>query len=79
MQRVCNLAFVKSYVITTGAIFGLITVAHIWRIIEEWPRFAKDPWYILLTLLAASLCVWAWRLRRVLPESRKANSYAESS
>lgn len=54
----------KSYIITTGAIFGLITIAHIWRIFAE-PRFAKDPWYLALTVLAAVLCVWALRLLRV--------------
>jgi hypothetical protein len=25
----------KTYVTTTGAIFGLITIAHIWRAIED--------------------------------------------
>ena len=43
----------RSYIITTGVIFGLITLAHIWRIIAEWPRFAKDPFYLLLTVLTA--------------------------
>ncbi len=52
----------KCYLITTGVIFGLITVAHVWRIIAEWPRLARDPWYIFLTLLAGTLCIWAWRL-----------------
>ena len=29
--------FVKSYVMTTGVVFGLLTLAHIWRVIEEGP------------------------------------------
>ena len=33
----------KTYVMTTGAVFGLITLAHILRIIAEGPRLAKDP------------------------------------
>lgn len=54
----------KAYLITTGTIFGLITIAHIARIILENPGLAKDPWYIFLTLLAAAICVWAGALIR---------------
>jgi hypothetical protein len=54
----------KAYLLTTGVLFGLITIAHILRIIAEWPRFATDPWYLILTLAAAALCVWACRLLR---------------
>lgn len=58
-----------AYVRTTGALFGLITVAHLLRIVAEWPRLATDPWYLLLTLAAAFLCVWAWRLLRMRARS----------
>ena len=34
----------KAYLLTTGALFGLITVAHVWRVIEEWPHLVTDPW-----------------------------------
>jgi hypothetical protein len=55
----------KTYVITTGAIFGLITLAHIWRGIAEGPQVAVEPLYIVLTAVAAALCVWAlWLLWR---------------
>ena len=50
----------KAYVMTTGALFGLLTVAHIWRVIEEGPHLATDPWYILITISGAALGVWAW-------------------
>jgi len=53
----------KAYLLTTGAIFGLITIAHLWRIVEE-PRLAREPWFLLLTLAAAILCVWAFFLFR---------------
>ena len=49
---------------TTGALFGLLTLAHVWRMIEESPQLAKDPFYILITVVAAVLSVWAWRLLR---------------
>ena len=52
----------KTYVVTTGVIFGLITLAHIWRVIEEGPQLAREPWYVLLTVAAAALCIWAVRL-----------------
>jgi len=55
----------KAYIMTTGAVFGLITVAHLLRVIAEGPRLMTDPFYVLLTLAAATLSVWAWRLLRL--------------
>lgn len=54
----------KAYLIGAGGLFGLITLVHLWRIVDEWPRLATDPWYLLLTVAAAALCLWAWRLLR---------------
>jgi hypothetical protein len=59
----------KAYLITTGAVFGVITLAHICRIIEEWPHLATEPWYLLLTIATAVLGIWAWRLLRLSPRS----------
>jgi uncharacterized membrane protein len=55
----------KAYVRTTGVLFGLLAVAHVWRVFDEDPRLATDPWYILITLAAAALSLWAWRLLRL--------------
>jgi len=55
----------KTYVITTGVIFALITIAHLMRIVAE-PRTATEPVFILLTLLSAALCIWAWQVLRRL-------------
>jgi hypothetical protein len=55
----------KAYVMTTGVLFGLLTVVHVWRVFTEGPRLASDPWYVLITLAAAALCLWAWRLVRL--------------
>jgi uncharacterized membrane protein len=55
---------VKAYVISTGALFGLLTVAHLWRMISAEPEMARDPWYILITVAAAALCFWARSLLR---------------
>ena len=59
----------KPYLITTGVLFGLITLAHILRIIAEGAHVARDPWFMLLTLIAAALCLWAWRLLRLTSRS----------
>ena len=52
----------KAYLIITGIVFGLVTAAHIWRAIAEGPALAKNPLFVLLTLLAAALSFWAWWL-----------------
>jgi hypothetical protein len=58
----------KAYLITTGAIFTLLALAHLARTIAEWSRLASDPWFILegpgIGVVAAALSVWAWRLLR---------------
>ena len=59
----------KAYLMTTGAVFGLITLAHLWRFYEEGPRLATDPWFVLLTVAAAGLSLWAWRLLRGVARS----------
>ena len=55
----------KAYVMTTGVIFALITIAHILRIVAE-PRAATEPFFILLTILSAALCAWGFLVLRRL-------------
>jgi hypothetical protein len=55
----------KAYIMTTGTVFGLITLAHLLRVVEEGPRLASDPFFVLLTVLSAALSVWAWRVLRL--------------
>jgi hypothetical protein len=52
----------RAYVITTGVIFGLLTLMHVWRVWVEGPQLARSPIFIVLTVLSAALCGWAWRL-----------------
>ena len=56
----------KAYVWTTGLLFGAITIAHILRMFAE--HLGTDPWYLLITAIAAALCLWAgllvWRSAR---------------
>jgi hypothetical protein len=53
----------RAYVITTGTIFGLLTLAHLWRWVEE-RHLLTDPWHVSVTLVAGALAIWAWRLAR---------------
>jgi len=53
----------KAYVVATGVVFALLTVVHLWRIIEE-PHLASDPWFILATVVSAALSVTAWLVAR---------------
>lgn len=60
----------KAYLVTTGVVFFLIVGAHVWRVFEEGVHLAMEPGFILLTLAAAGLGLWAFGLLRRLPESR---------
>jgi hypothetical protein len=60
---------VKAYVVTTGAVFGLLVVVHLWKAVEEGPRIATDPWFIVITSLAGGFCFWAWRVLRMMTTS----------
>ena len=61
----------KAYLITTGMIFALVTLAHLARTPEIWSRRVSDPMFFwsfsALTLLSAAMAIWAWTLwpRRV--------------
>ena len=55
---------VRAYLLTTGILFGLLTIVHIWRVVAESASLARDPWYMLITALAAAFCVWALALFR---------------
>lgn len=51
----------RIYVAITGAVFGLLTIAHLWRIFAEGTQIL-DPWWVGITLIAGGLCLWAVRL-----------------
>ncbi|MFL5381753.1 MAG: hypothetical protein ACJ8GN_04490 [Longimicrobiaceae bacterium] len=56
----------KAYVITTGAVFGLLTVAHLARMFME-AGFSADPAYWAITTAAAALCAWSVHVLRRAP------------
>jgi hypothetical protein len=53
----------KAYLSTTGGLFGIIAVTHIWRAVEEWPHGAPGAKFLLmmaaLILIPAALALWA--------------------
>jgi high-affinity Fe2+/Pb2+ permease len=56
----------KSYLVTTGTLFGLLAAAHVLRTLAERGRLAADPGFLVegpgIGLVAAGLSFWAWRL-----------------
>jgi len=56
----------KAYVVTTGVVFGLLTIAHLWRIAAEGLHLLTNPWWVAITVGAAALSFWAWRVFRLL-------------
>lgn len=58
----------RLYVIVTGVLFALLTVAHIAIIFVENMARARDPIFMSFTVLSAALSVWAFvSLRRTPP------------
>ncbi len=49
----------KAYVVTTGVIFGLLVVMHVWRALAEGMSLAREPIFIAFTLVSAALSAWA--------------------
>ena len=56
----------KYYLIVTGALFGLLAVAHFVRTALEWSRLSYDPWFVVqgpgIGLIGLVLCLWSQRL-----------------
>ena len=56
----------RLYIITSGLIFALIAIAHIARMATESTHVFREPLFLVLTLIAAGLSIWAFVvLRRV--------------
>jgi tetrahydromethanopterin S-methyltransferase subunit E len=72
----CELGFscfvMKAYLITTGILFGLLAVLHVWRAVAEWPRPTVDTGFALLMFALVAvpgvLSGWAWLLLRNLSD-----------
>lgn len=58
-----SVAPLKAYLITTGTLFVLLAAAHVIRAVQE-PPLARDPWFLLTSVIAIVLAAWAFRLIR---------------
>ena len=61
----------KAYLITTGTLFALMTVLHVFIMFEHWHSPTRDLHSILapvvICVLSAVLALWAFRLVRSVP------------
>jgi hypothetical protein len=60
---------VRAYVATTGVVFGLLVLAHIWRIVVEGRALGRDPYFLGITAIAAALSLWAANVLRRMPRN----------
>ena len=58
----------RTYVLTTGVIFAFLAVAHLYRIVAESHSLATDPWFLIITAIAALLSIWAFTVARRIPK-----------
>ncbi len=62
----------KAHLATTGVLFALLAVLHIWRIVVEWPGIRAEFWIIASgSLLSAVLALWALKLLLALKRSNR--------
>lgn len=50
----------KAYLAITTALFGLLTIVHVWRAAVE--PSARDPVFFAITGVSTLLCLWGGRL-----------------
>jgi len=55
----------RAYVLTTGVVFALLALAHVWRIAAEGMQLLANPWWVGITVAAGALAFWAFRLLRL--------------
>jgi ABC-type sugar transport system permease subunit len=54
---------VRAYVAVTGIAFALLVAAHVARVVLE-GRGVANAFFVAITVAAAAVSVWAWRLLR---------------
>jgi hypothetical protein len=64
----------RAYLQISGALFGLIALAHLLRVVRHWPvdlgGHIVSLWASWLgLLLAGGLSIWAFRLIRAMPRA----------
>jgi hypothetical protein len=58
----------KAYLLTTGTIFGLVAVFHVFHLVADWSTLPSRPWFGVgvgaTAVVGGALSVWALRLLR---------------
>ena len=54
----------KAYIAVTGAVFGLLALAHIARLFAEGAHLLTEPFFLVTTGVSIGACVWAIALLR---------------
>ena len=68
----------KAYFATTGVLFALLAVLHIWRLVVERPGIRAEFWIIAGgSLLSAALALWALKLLLALKRDNRPPGNAE--
>ena len=57
----------RAYIATTAVIFGLVFLAHLFRLYMEGMYPLHEVWWVLLTLLALALTIWGFGILRRFP------------
>ncbi len=56
----------KPYLVTTGLLFAVLAVLHVWRAIAEWPQPGPSAGFLVgmaaLIIVPGALSWWAWSL-----------------
>lgn len=56
----------KSYIVTTGAAFGLLALAHMARMFQEGAYLIREPVFLITTVGSIVVCLWAITLLKKL-------------
>ena len=54
----------RTYLLVTGILFGLVGVAHVADVAERWRTLASQPLQLAIPLAGIVLAIWAWRSAR---------------
>ena len=54
----------RTYLIVTGILFGLVGGAHVADVAERWRTLGSHPLELAVPLAGIALMIWAWRSAR---------------
>src|SRR5215475_12864957 len=54
----------RTYLVVTGILFGLVGVAHVADVTERWRTVGSQPLQLAVPLAGIVLMIWAWRSAR---------------